>query len=78
MKTFFSIIINRKPPAMYDSYEDSTHGPPDGPSRVHLEKKGIAGSFRKPRHNAPALSQRPGLVSLSLWPSYIVTLLGQG
>ena len=40
VKTVLSTIINRKSPAMYDSYDDSMHGPPDGPSRVHLKKKG--------------------------------------
>ena len=40
MKTFFAIICNYNPAAMYDSYEDSTRGPPHGPSRVHLKKKG--------------------------------------
>ena len=41
VKTFFSIILNSNPAAMYDSYKDSTRVPPDGPSRVHLKKKGI-------------------------------------
>ena len=44
MKTFFSIILNSNPAAMYDSYEDSTRGPPDRPSQVHLKKKGITGN----------------------------------
>ena len=30
---------------MYDSYEDSTRGPPHGPSRVHLKKKGMLYNF---------------------------------
>ena len=47
MKTFLTIIFNYNPAAMYDSYEDSTRGPPHGPSRVHLKKKG-----RRERGNA--------------------------
>ena len=45
VKTVLSPIINRKSPAMYDSYEDSTRGPPHGPSRVHLKKKGSSPCF---------------------------------
>ena len=40
MKTVLSTIINRKSPAMYGSCVDPTRGPLDGPSRVHLKKKG--------------------------------------
>ena len=40
VKTVLSPIINRKSLAMYVSSVDSTRGPPDGPSRVHLKKKG--------------------------------------